>query len=247
MTPALAALMAAAAALGGWAAGWLTAGAAVAAAGIGVSVLAGGGAAGLALLGTFFVSGSLLSGAGSRRGPAQVLANGWAAALGGIVIPIAPAAGWAMLAGGLAAAQADTWATEVGRRSRRSPRIITTGRPVPVGTSGAVSVVGTLGGAAGALVIAVLARAADLPVPAPWIAVAGLAGMLADSVLGASVQARYLCETCGEAVETRRHCASATGYVQGLRWMTNDTVNAFGTGVGATTAVLGVLVMSSAP
>jgi uncharacterized protein (TIGR00297 family) len=241
MTPAHAALLAAAAALGGWAAGWLTAGAAVAAAGIGMPVLAGAGLVGLALLGTFFVSGSLLSGAGSRRGPVQVLANGWAAALGGLVVPVAPAAGWAMLAGGLAAAQADTWATELGRRRRTLPRIVTTGRRVPAGTSGAVSVLGTLGGGAGAVVIALVARAAGVPTAAAWIAVAGVAGMFVDSVLGATVQARYVCRACGEPVETRRHCASATGYVQGLRWMTNDTVNAIGTGVGAAIAALGVL------
>jgi uncharacterized protein (TIGR00297 family) len=249
MTPALAALIAAVAALGGWAAGWLTAGAALAAAAIGTCVLSGGGTGGLVLLGTFFVSGSLLSArgrGGSRRGSAQVFANGWAAAVGGLVIPYAPEAGSAILAGGLAAAQADTWATEVGRHSRRPPRLISTGRPVTAGTSGGVTVLGTLGGGAGAVIIALLARAAGLPAPALGIAVAGVAGMLADSVLGATVQARYVCEACGETVETLRHCESATGYVRGVRWMTNDTVNAFGTGIGAVAAALGMLGWSAA-
>ena len=241
MTPALSALIAATVALGGWAAGWLTAGAAVAASGVGVCVLSGGGLGGLALLGTFFVSGSLLSpwGAmGRRRRPAQVLANGWAAALGGLVIPVAPSLGWAILAGGLAGAQADTWATELGRHSRRPPRLITTGQLVPTGTSGGVTILGTLGGGAGAATIALLARAAHAPAPAAWIAAAGVAGMLADSVLGATVQARFACEVCGHAVETRRHCDSAAVYVRGLRWMTNDTVNALGTGAGAAIAAL---------
>ena len=246
MTPALAALIAAVAALGGWAAGWLTAGAAVAAAGIGTSVLSGGGIAGLGLLGTFFVSGSLLSRGGSRRRPSQVLANGWAAAAGGLVIPFAPEAGAAILAGGLAAAQADTWATEVGLRSRRPPRLISTGRPVAAGTSGGVTVLGTLGGGAGAVLIALLAWALDLPAPAFGIAAAGVAGMLADSVLGATVQARYVCAACGETVETLRHCESTTGYVRGLRWMTNDTVNALGTGTGAAAAALWALGWSAA-
>jgi uncharacterized protein (TIGR00297 family) len=241
MTPARSALIAATVALGGWAAGWLTAGAAVAASGIGVCVLSGSGLGGLALLGTFFVSGSLLSprGAGERRRrPVQVLANGWTAALGGLVIPAAPSLGWAILAGGLAGAQADTWATELGRRSRRPPRLITTGRPVTAGTSGGVTLLGTLGGGAGAAIIAVLARAAHAPAPVTWITAAGVAGMLADSALGASVQARFACAVCGQTVETRRHCASPAVHVRGLRWMTNDVVNVLGTGAGAAIAVL---------
>ena len=244
MTPALAVPIAATAALGGWAAGWLTAGAAVASTGIGAAVLTGGGVGGLALLATFFISGSLLSAQGTvgpRRRPAQVLANGWAAALGGVVIPVAPSLGWAILAGGLAAAQADTWATEIGRHSPRPPRLVTTGRPVPTGTSGGVTILGTLGGGTGAAVIAVLARGAHSPAPAAWIAAAGVAGMLADSVLGATMQARFACGTCGQTVETRRHCDSAAVHIGGLPWMTNDAVNVLGTGVGAATAALAAL------
>jgi len=241
MSPALAAPIAAAAAVGGWAVGWLTGGGAVAATLIGAAVLGGGGLGGLALLGTFFVSGSLLSArgaAGPRRRAAQVLANGWAAGLGALVIPAAPPVGWALVAGGLAAAQADTWATELGRRSRRLPRLITNGTPVPIGTSGAVSVVGTLGGGAGAVVIGLLARALEAPVPAAWIAAAGCAGMLADSALGATAQARFACAVCGQAVETPRHCDADAAHRGGLRWMTNDTVNMLCTGAGAAMAAL---------
>lgn len=241
MTPAVAAGVAAAAALGGWAAGWLTGGAALAATAVGTAVVTGAGLGGLALLGTFFVSGSLLAPRGaveSRRRAAQVLANGWAAAAGGLLVLAAPAVGWGLLAGGLAAAQADTWATEWGRRATHRPRLITTRRPVQAGTSGAVSVPGTLGGGAGALVMALVARAFQLPVPAPWIAGAGVAGMLADSVLGATVQARFACAVCGRTVEVPRHCNSTAAPLGGLPWMTNDTVNALGTGVGAAIAAL---------
>jgi uncharacterized protein (TIGR00297 family) len=241
MTPAVAALIAASAALGGWAVGWLTAGGALCATAIGTAVLAGGGVGGLALLGTFFVSGNLLSArgaAGSRRRAAQVLANGAAAALGGLLVPAAPVVGWGLLAGGLAAAQADTWATELGRRSRHRPRLITTGERVQAGTSGAVSVLGTLGGGAGAVIIALLARALHVPVPAPWIAGAGVAGMLADSVLGAAVQARFACAVCGRTVEVPRHCDAIAARIGGVRWMTNDIVNVVGTSGGAAIAAL---------
>jgi uncharacterized protein (TIGR00297 family) len=239
MTPVVAALIAATGALAGWRAGWLTPGAALAATAVGAAVGAGGGIPGLACLAMFFVSSSLLSGrdvAGSRRGAVQVLANGWAAAAGGLLTAVAPTAGWGLMVGGLAAAQADTWATEWGRRSARPPRMITTGRPVLVGTSGAVSLPGTAGGVAGAATLALLAWMLGLPVPAPWMAGAGIAGMLVDSVLGATVQARRTCTVCGRAVEWPRHCDAATTRVGGLRWVTNDTVNALATGAGAAIA-----------
>lgn len=242
MTAAPAAVIAAAVAAGGWAAGWLTTGGALAAAVVGTAVVGGGGVGGLALLGTFFVSGSLLSqrgAAGSRRRGAQVLANGWTAALGGLLVAAgSPAAGWGVLAGGLAAAQADTWATELGRRSRYPPRMITTGQPVAAGTSGAISLLGTLGGSAGAGITAALAGALAVPVPAPWIAAAGVAGMLADSLLGATVQARFVCATCGHTVEVPRHCDAVATRMGGLGWMTNDAVNVIGTGAGAAIATL---------
>jgi uncharacterized membrane protein len=109
---------------------------------------------------------------------------------------------------------------------------------VAVGTSGGVTLLGTLGGGAGAVIIAMLTRAAHAPAPVTWITTAGVAGMLVDSALGASVQARFACAVCGQTVETRRHCASPAVHVRGLRWMTNDTVNVLGTGAGAAIAAL---------
>lgn len=241
MTPALSALIAASVALGGWVAGWLTAGAAVAATAVGMSVLIGAGLPGLALLGMFFVSGSLLSARGrpgSRRTVVQVAANGWTAALGGLAIPFAPSLGWAVLAGGLAAAQADTWATEIGRRSRHPPRLITTGRVVEAGTSGGITALGTVAAAAGASTLALVAWVLRADMAVAWLPAVGVGGMLVDSLLGASLQARFACPACGATVESRRHCATTTTPSRGLRWLTNDVVNVLGTGAGATLAAL---------
>src|SRR5438093_5230732 len=47
-------------------------------------------------------------------------------------------------AGALAAAAADTWATEIGAFSPFAPRLITSGRQVPRGTSGGITVLGSL-------------------------------------------------------------------------------------------------------
>ncbi|MGH7530085.1 MAG: DUF92 domain-containing protein, partial [Gemmatimonadales bacterium] len=98
---------------------WLTGRGAVAALAVGAATLIGTGWRGVALLAAFLVSGSVLTraaeGAAARRTGRQVLANGGVAALSALVsgrtcerraLPV--------LAGALAAATADTWATEIG-------------------------------------------------------------------------------------------------------------------------------------
>jgi len=246
MSPAVAAVIAAGVAAAGWRARWLTGTGAAVAAGIGAAVLTGGGLVGLALLGTFFVSGSALSlraGDRPRRSAAQVGANGWTAAVGGLLILChLPALGWAVLSGGLAAAQADTWATEIGRRSQRAPVLITTGQSVATGTSGGISWLGTLGGALGAATIAAVSTAAGVGAPhAGWILAAGTIGMFADSLLGATLQVRARCDGCGATVESRRHCDQTATPIRGLHWMNNDMVNAIGSGIGAAIGALAVL------
>jgi uncharacterized protein (TIGR00297 family) len=241
MTWPLAALVAAVAATGGWLAGWLTPSAALAAWVVGTLVGGGGGVPGLVALGTFFITGSLLSPRGARTTPrraAQVLANGWTALVGAVLIRLSPSVGWALLGGGLAAAQADTWATEIGRHARRPPRLIVSGRPVAPGDSGGVTILGTLGGALGAAVVALLTQLAGAAAPHPWwVATAGFGGMLVDSVLGATLQARCRCRACDRIVESVSHCGEAGAVVGGYRWMTNDVVNAIATATGAAIAL----------
>src|SRR5689334_20267789 len=86
----------------------------------------------------------------------QVMANGFAfavAALGSLATPC-PEPGWLALgAEVLAASAADTWATEIGVLYGGTPRSILSWRPVPPGTSGAVSLVGFGGAVLGAVTI----------------------------------------------------------------------------------------------
>jgi uncharacterized protein (TIGR00297 family) len=185
---------------------WLTGRGATAALAVGLATIYGFGWRGMILLLAFFVSSSLLSAKGEgRRNERQVLANGGVAALAAL------AGSWPAFAGAIAAANADTWASEIGRRSPVPPRLITTGRPVPAGTDGGITLLGTAGGMVGAGFIAALSLVAD-----PWsviaVAAGGVAGMLLDSVLGATVQGAY-------------------------RWLDNDAVNLAATLGGAGVAV----------
>ena len=97
-------------------------------------------------------------------------------------------------AGAIAAATADTWATEAGRWSPTAPRLITTGTPVLHGRSGGVTPLGTVGSAGGALLIAVVATAlAGRPLHSPMligVLAGGFSGALLDSVLGATIEGR---------------------------------------------------------
>lgn len=173
----------------------------------------------------------------------QVLANGGLFAVAAII--------WAFTGswqaglfgfGALAAATADTWATELGMALKAAPRSIRTWRPVVPGTSGAVSTHGTAAAVVGAFVMALCAVASfTVPFDIPRleaIFVGGVAGALADSLLGATVQSVRWCEECEEWTERRVHtCGYRSHHRKGLRWMNNDVVNLVATVVGGLTAI----------
>jgi uncharacterized protein (TIGR00297 family) len=93
-----------------------------------------------------------------------------------------------------AAAAFDTVSSEIGQAYGGRPVLITTLRRVAVGTDGAVSYLGTAAGGIAALLIGLVAAAAGLlPIGSLWIVVvAGFAGSTADSILGATLEARGL-------------------------------------------------------
>jgi len=101
-----------------------------------------------------------------------------------------------------------------GKAYGRRTFVLTTLDPVPPGTEGAVSLEGTLAGAAAAVVVAAmgpLARLYSWPL-LPLVAAAGVLGSLAESVLG--------------PVAKRRG------------WMGDDALNALNTAFGAGIAAL---------
>jgi uncharacterized protein (TIGR00297 family) len=248
-------LYAAAVSAAAWRARALDPGGAAAATVVGALVLAGGGWPWALTLVAFFVSAAALSawgGATKRRRLAaagagverhgrdarQVLANGGWAAFAAWGATSAPGPGWAaVFFGSLAAAAADTWATELGVLAGGRPRHLRTGRRVPPGTSGAVSLVGTAAAAGGAAFVAAtgLALGALDPGAAAAVALAGVLGAAVDSVLGATVQARFRCPVCGANSEVAAHpgCGARGRRVAGWPAVGNNLVNWFGTSAGA--------------
>jgi len=185
---------------------------------------------------------------GSERDAGQVFGNGGVATLFVLIHALYPESivGWLGFAAALAAVNADTWATELGVLNPTAPRLITNlKKRVEKGTSGGVSLFGTLASLFGAAVIAIPAAlfAGD------WsllllISVAGLAGSLFDSLLGATVQAMYYCPT--DEKETEKHplhtCGTKTIHIRGWAWLNNDWVN-FACGAFGSLIALGILLL----
>jgi uncharacterized protein (TIGR00297 family) len=209
-----------------------------------------------ALLIAFFVSSSALSRIGidikhertssmleksGERDAVQVLANGGVFAFAGVGNLLAPWEGWLAIGGGaLAAATADTWATEIGTLTRATPRLITTGYAVPAGTSGAVTPLGTVAMLVGSALPTLCMVGLVWP---RHIALAsftgGVAGALADSVAGATMQARRRCASCDALTERAVHsCGAYTVHAGGVTWLSNDAVNVLCSLVGALVALI---------
>lgn len=193
------------------------------------------------LLALFFISASLLShykerekqavaekfDKGHRRDMGQVFANGGAGALVAVCSFVWPSPLWLPLfVGIMAEVTADTWATELGTLSKRPPRLITTGKVVPTGTSGGISPFGTAVSFGGGLLIGLVAAL----LTGQWVlllagGVGGLAGSLFDSFLGATVQQIYTCVVCQKETEKKVHCGQPTRPFKGISWINNDFVN----------------------
>jgi len=194
---------------------------------IGTVITASLGVGGFAVMLAFFVLGSLATRLGYRvkaaRGIAQEKggARGWrnAWANGGVPAFLAALAGLTAAplhdllvlayAAAVATAAADTCSSEVGKAYGRRTFLITSLRPVPPGTEGAVSLEGTLGGFGGGMIVALVGAAFGLYGirEAVLVGLAGLVGSLAESVLGTVAERKG--------------------------WMGNDLLNATNTAIGA--------------
>jgi uncharacterized protein (TIGR00297 family) len=110
---------------------------------------------------------------------------------------------------------ADTTASEVGKAYGKSTYLITTLKPVPRGTEGAVSLEGTLAGIVASVAIAFVGWGVGLIdlLGVAWCVLAAFIATNLESVIGATLQSKYT-------------------------WLTNEVVNIFNTLIGAIAAVL---------
>ncbi len=265
-------LLNAGAGYGAWRRGSVTAGGGVAGAVVGAAILFAGGFTYWIMLMLFFVSSTAASRLGSRRkerlermhekgsrrDAVQVIANGGVAAAAVVALRLTGAHGFALAAAGaFASVNADTWASELGVLARREPRSIVTWRRLEPGTSGGVSLPGTVAAAGGSLLIAAwfalsvaVAGGGALVSGEPagpaaallvvWLA--GFAGTTVDSVLGATVQALYRDED-GAITERRQGASGPNERVRGVPLVTNDVVNlASSVAAAAVAGVVGIAV-----
>jgi uncharacterized membrane protein len=77
----------------------------------------------------------------------------------------------------------------------------------------------------------------------PVAAISGFLGSACDSLLGATVQAIYMCDQCGVETERTVHrCGQPTRLSRGWRWLNNDWVNFLASAAGALVAgVMGAI------
>lgn len=219
-----------------------------------------GGAAFIALLLVFFISSSLFSRVGKsfkhrievkmsarsgRRDAIQVLANGGPALIMALLFvwlqePVYSLA----VSAAFAASNADTWASELGILSKKRPVSFLTGRPVRRGLSGGVTLVGCIASTAGAALIGLVSALfqmrtlsfAALLLHFLLITLAGLFGSLVDSLLGDTLQAKYL-DHAGQITEKSHSNGRPHRLHRGLAFVNNDWVN-FVSGLLAATLLL---------
>jgi uncharacterized protein (TIGR00297 family) len=227
----------------GWKTSNLSASGALAAILVGTAVAYALNWQGLVVLGVFFASSSFWSkyrksekidiedklAKTSKRDWQQVLANGGGAMVFSIFFLWTGDTIYIIAAvSALAAANADTWASEIGPLSSGKPVSVRTFKQAAKGTSGAISALGTLASLGGSLIVAITAWALFEEISPSLmllITAAGFLGSLIDTLLGAYVQIEYACKRCGQITEAPFHCDEKADKLKGFYIVNNEFVN----------------------
>lgn len=156
---------------------------------------------------------------GGRRGPGNVWGSAATGSALAVLSLLAPAVWRPLLLLGFAASftakLADTCGSEIGKRWGRHTLLITSLRPVPPGTEGAISLEGTAASLAGSALMAAWMGGLGLLPGWPEVVLVTAVGLLAtllESVIGATLQSR-------------------------LGWLSNELVNALQTVLAALLAI----------
>lgn len=199
----------------------------------------------------FFISASALSHfkKGDKKGVAvqfekdgkrdmfQVFANGGVGLIFSMIYSLTENPLYLILVSvAFASANADTWATEIGVLNKHDPISLKTFKRVAKGTSGAVSLLGTLAALGGALVIGMFSAVAvrfsrldllsfDLSRIPFLVTLGGFMGSMADSVLGATLQGIFYDEVSEGETERRCSAGKINRLIRGVAYINNDIVN----------------------
>ncbi|MBM4176468.1 MAG: DUF92 domain-containing protein [Ignavibacteria bacterium] len=165
---------------------------------------------------------------GSERDMMQVFANGGIAFITITLNFLFPNDSWYLVyLVSLSVSMTDTWSTEIGTWLGEKTFLITNLKTVNRGESGGVSLVGTIGGVFGSIVVIssgliFVNLSVELFI---MLVIFGTVGSVIDSILGASIQAKYYCTNCHSIVELKTHCNRAAEFKSGFGMMNNDLVN----------------------
>jgi len=194
----------------------------------------------------FFILGSAVSHVGKNRKAKahalhersgarsiiQVLANGLPALIFAILFYITKREGCLLsVIASFAAATADTFSSEIGMLSKRRPVSILTFKPIRQGLSGGITLLGFAGAVIGAALVSFLAIPKFGLSGMAAVIVTGVVSSIVDSLLGASIQAKYKEPDSGEALsepcltERREASGQKLQLSKGIKWINNDVVN----------------------
>ena len=125
----------------------------------------------------------------------------------------------------VAAANSDTWGTELGKLSKSNPIDIISGKKVRHGTSGGVTIIGTIGSLFGSITIGIIGYLFIFDKTIILlVVVSGFLSSLIDSILGSTYQARFISPK-GNII-TENYEINYFLYT-GLKIINNDTVNLY--------------------
>ena len=128
-----------------------------------------------------------------------------------------------MFLASIAAANSDTWATEIGKLSRTRPKDIISGQSLSRGESGGITIIGLLGSISGSFVIATIGCFLDINTS--YLIIVFISGFLAslfDSILGSTLQTRFILID-GKTIKEKKEQNSY--HYSGLLSIDNNSVN----------------------
>lgn len=165
---------------------------------------------------------------GSQRDMGQVIANGGIPLLIILLNYFFENSAWYLIfLVAIAVHTSDTWSTEGGTAFARGAYMITTFKKIKCGESGGVSLIGSIFGILGSATIIIIGNYfVTLNFKTFFSLVAlGFIGNIIDSLIGATIQAKYKCNVCLKETEKKKHCNVETSLIKGNKFINNDFVN----------------------